>query len=56
MTVLVTGATGFLGSAVARLLLARGDRVRVLVQPSSAGANIDRLPVEIAYGDLRDAG
>ncbi|MCC6709872.1 MAG: NAD-dependent epimerase/dehydratase family protein [Gammaproteobacteria bacterium] len=55
MTVLVTGATGFLGSAVARLLLARGDRVRVLVRPSSAGANIDGLPVEIAYGDLRDA-
>lgn len=55
MTVLVTGATGFLGSAVARLLLADGQRVRVLVRPTSTGANIDGLPVEIAYGDLRDA-
>lgn len=55
MTVLVTGATGFLGSAVARLLLARGDEVRVLVRPHSAGANIEGLPVAIAYGDLRDS-
>lgn len=55
MTILVTGATGFLGSAVARLLLARGEQVRLLVRPSSAGANIDGLPAEIAYGDLRDA-
>lgn len=55
MTVLVTGATGFLGSAVARLLLADGQRVRLLVRPTSTGANIAGLPVEIAYGDLRDA-
>lgn len=54
MTVLVTGATGFLGSAVARLLLASGQQVRVLVRPTSAGTNIEGLPVEIAYGDLRD--
>ena len=55
MTVLVTGATGFLGSAVARLLLAQGQQVRVLVRPNSTGANIEGLPVEIAYGDLREA-
>lgn len=55
MTVLVTGATGFLGSAVARLLLADGQRVRVLVRPTSTGANIEGLAVEKAYGDLRDA-
>jgi dihydroflavonol-4-reductase len=55
MTILVTGATGFLGSAVARLLLAQGQQVRLLVRPSSTGANIEGLPVEIAYGDLRDA-
>ncbi len=55
MTLLVTGATGFLGSAVARLLLAQGQQVRLLVRPSSAGANIAGLAVEIAYGDLRDA-
>jgi dihydroflavonol-4-reductase len=55
MTVLVTGATGFLGSAVARLLLDNGEQVRVLVRPSSTGANIEGLPVEVAYGDLRDS-
>ena len=55
MTVLVTGATGFLGSAVARLLLAEGHSVRLLVRPTSTGANIEGLPVEIAYGDLRDS-
>lgn len=54
MTVLVTGATGFVGSAVARLLLAQGQQVRLLVRPTSTGANIEGLPVEIAYGDLRD--
>ena len=54
MTVLVTGATGFLGSAVARLLLADGHAVRLLVRPTSTGTNIEGLPVEVAYGDLRD--
>ena len=55
MTVLVTGATGFVGSAVARSLLAEGESVRVLVRPESLRANIDGLPVETAIGDLRDA-
>ena len=39
MTTLVTGATGFLGSHVARLLVERGERVRVLVRPASADAS-----------------
>jgi dihydroflavonol-4-reductase len=55
VTVLVTGATGFVGSAVARSLLAEGESVRVLVRPESLRANIDGLPVETAIGDLRDA-
>ena len=54
MTILVTGATGFVGSAVARSLLAEGESVRVLVRAQSNRANIEGLPVEIAVGDLRD--
>lgn len=56
MTVLVTGASGFLGSAVARRLLAVGHTVRVLVRDSSPLANLDGLDAEIVTGDLRDAG
>jgi dihydroflavonol-4-reductase len=54
VTTLVTGATGFVGSAVARRLLDAGEAVRVLVRPESDRANITGLAVEIAAGDLRD--
>jgi dihydroflavonol-4-reductase len=54
MTTLVTGATGFLGSHISRLLVARGERVRVFVRPDSRLTAIDSLPVEIVRGDLRD--
>ncbi len=54
MTVLVTGATGFVGAAVARRLLARDVAVRVLVRPRSDRRNIAGLPVEAVEGDLRD--
>jgi dihydroflavonol-4-reductase len=50
---LVTGANGFLGSAVARCLLNAGHEVRCLVRPGSNRRNIDALPVEISEGDLR---
>jgi dihydroflavonol-4-reductase len=50
--VLVTGASGFLGWHVARLLEERGYRVRALVRP---GSRITGLDAEIATGDLRDA-
>jgi dihydroflavonol-4-reductase len=53
--VLVTGASGFLGSAVMREALARGFRVRVLVRPASPRRNLDGLPVRIVEGDMRDA-
>ena len=55
MKTLVTGATGFLGSHVARQLAARGERVRVLVRPTSDTQAIDGLEAERFIGDLRDA-
>ena len=54
MTVLVTGATGFIGSAVAHELSAKGARIRCLVRETSNMKNLDGLYVEIAYGDIRD--
>jgi dihydroflavonol-4-reductase len=51
--VLVTGATGFVGSVVARQLLARGEEVRVLVRPDSDRRNLTGLEVECVEGDLR---
>lgn len=54
MTALVTGATGFVGSAVARALLARGETVRVMARAGSDRRNLEGLKVEIVEGDLRD--
>jgi dihydroflavonol-4-reductase len=54
MTTLVTGATGFVGSAVARALAARGHALRLLVRPNSDRRNIAGLDAEIVTGDLTD--
>jgi dihydroflavonol-4-reductase len=54
MKCFVTGATGFLGSHVARQLLKQGAELRLLVRPTSRTDNIDGLPSERVIGDLRD--
>ena len=52
--VLVTGASGFVGSAVARLLIDSGFIVSTLVRSTSSLDNLKGLNVEIVYGDLKD--
>ena len=54
MTTLVTGASGFLGSHVTRLLMQKGERLRVLLRPSSPTSLLEGLAVERVSGDLRD--
>jgi dihydroflavonol-4-reductase len=54
MKKLVTGATGFIGSAIARELIKAGEEVRVLIRKTSDTRNVDNLDVERVYGDIRD--
>ena len=54
-TYFVTGATGFLGSHVARVLAEQGADIRLLVRPTSNLKNLEGLKAETAIGDLRDA-
>jgi len=55
MTTLLTGASGFVGSAVLKLLLDDGHDVRVLVRAGSNRSNLANLPVELVEGDLTDS-
>ena len=54
MKAFVTGATGFLGSHVARILAGQGADLRLLVRPTSDLKNLEGLKAETATGDLRD--
>ena len=54
MKVLITGATGFLGSAVLRLLIDEGYDVRVLVRKNADMRNIEEYDVKIIKGDLQN--
>ena len=54
-TVLVTGASGFVGAAVARAAMARGFKTRGLMRPTADRRNIAGLDVEPVTGDMRDA-
>jgi dihydroflavonol-4-reductase len=52
--ILITGASGFVGSAVARAAQQRGFRVRVLIRPTSPRRNLAGIDAEIVEGDVRD--
>src|ERR1700687_4453237 len=54
MLAFVTGATGFLGSHVARVLVEQGADLRLLVRSTSNLTNLEGLNAETATGDLRD--
>jgi len=56
MKAFVTGATGFVGSHVARELANQGADLRLLVRASSPTRNIDGLHAERVVGDLRESG
>ena len=54
MKALITGANGFLGSAVLRLLVSEGYDVRVLVRPNADKRNLEKFDLKIIEGDLQN--
>jgi dihydroflavonol-4-reductase len=55
MKTLITGANGFVGSAVLRLLINKGHEIRALVRPGSDRRNFEGIELEVFEGDLRDS-
>ena len=56
MDTLITGANGFLGSALSRRLVGDGHRVRALVRPGSDASALDGAGAERVSGDVTDPG
>ena len=56
MKALVTGATGFVGAAIAKTLIASGWQVRVLARAGSDRGNLQQLAAQVVEGDLNDLG
>jgi dihydroflavonol-4-reductase len=56
MKALVTGATGFVGAAIAKALIASGWQVRVLARAGSDRGNLQQLAAQVVEGDLNDSG
>lgn len=54
MHALVTGATGFTGSHLARTLAVRGQTVRALVRDAGRARDLEAEGIQIAVGDIRD--
>ena len=54
MKILVTGGSGYIGSAVVRQLLEAGAELRVLVREADDLRNLGGLDVELVYGDITD--
>src|SRR5258707_787728 len=54
MRVLITGATGFLGSHLCERMVAQGHKVRILCRPTSSFDRLARLPFEKVVGDITD--
>jgi nucleoside-diphosphate-sugar epimerase len=54
MRFFITGATGFIGTELIRLLHKKGYTIRVFCRPRSNTDVFNHIPIEIAYGDIRD--
>lgn len=54
-TIALTGATGYIGGALAERLVERGHRLRALVRPTSRTERLERLGAQLVVGDLGDA-
>lgn len=55
LTAFITGATGFVGANLVRLLLQEGYAVRALVRPNSVLDNLQELPIDLVQGGLNDS-